>query len=74
MLNAADAMKEAKHLTRHQQIWVHERIVDGRSHIECIVCVTRTNKDVAGITKVYTNPDWRRRGCAERLVRLVCRQ
>ena len=44
------------------------------THPASIVAVTRTSETVAGVTKVFTNPRWRQRGCAERLVRHVCQQ
>jgi predicted GNAT family acetyltransferase len=36
--------------------------------------VTRENHPVSAITKVYTRPEWRNLGCAERLVRHVCKR
>jgi predicted GNAT family acetyltransferase len=58
-------------------MWVHEVIQQdgsGNTGIASICAVTRVSDAVAGITKVYTNPEYRRMGCAERLVRQVCRQ
>jgi predicted GNAT family acetyltransferase len=67
-------MKEAKYLVRHGLIWVLEVSRAGHdSDIASIVAVTRSSANVSGITKVYTNPRWRKRGCAERLVRHVTR-
>jgi len=47
---------------------------DGESGIASIVAVTRKSEGVAAITKVYTPNRWRGKGCAERLVRRVCRE
>ena len=56
-------------------MWVLEVHRPGQpSDLASLVAVTRTSSNVAGITKVYTNPRWRKRGCAERLVRHVCQQ
>ncbi|PCH33885.1 hypothetical protein WOLCODRAFT_147958 [Wolfiporia cocos MD-104 SS10] len=75
VLSKEDAIREASLLVRQGQLWVHEVAVPGRSpEIASIVAVTRTSRTVAGITKVYTNPDWRHLGCAERLTRYVCMQ
>jgi predicted GNAT family acetyltransferase len=69
------AIKEATLLVRNKQLWVHEiRQDDAVPEIASIVAVTRESNTVSAITKVYTNPQWRRRGCAERLVRRVCKQ
>ncbi|KAJ7188934.1 hypothetical protein C8R46DRAFT_1157739 [Mycena filopes] len=69
------AIKEAAILIRSQQIWVHGMRFAGDVHddIASIVAFTRNSENVATITKVFTNPAWRRRGCAERLVRRVCK-
>jgi predicted GNAT family acetyltransferase len=70
------AVEEATLLIRNRQLWVHlvRRNGDARQEIASIAAVTRTCNSVAAITKVYTNPNWRARGCAERLVRRVCKQ
>ncbi|KAK0459398.1 uncharacterized protein EV420DRAFT_319471 [Desarmillaria tabescens] len=75
VLDDAGALKEATHLVRQNQVWVHRIRQQGedRSSIASIVAFTRNSDAVATITKVYTNPDYRRRGCAERLVRRVCK-
>lgn len=39
-----------------------------------MVAVTRTSSTVAGMTKVYTAPEFRGQGCAERLVNWVCQR
>ena len=58
-----------------RQLWVHEVRQQGRKpELASIVAVTRTSETVAAITKVYTNPRWRKRGCAERLTRKVTKQ
>ena len=73
-MSKSGAEAEASLLIKKGQVWVHEICVPGqRAEIASIVAVTRTSDTVAGITKVYTNPRWRQRGCAERLVRHVCK-
>jgi len=47
-------------------------MTDGQ--ITTIVAVTRKSETVAGMTKVYTTPTFRGRGCAEKLVAHVCEQ
>lgn len=70
-----EAIEEATRLIRDGQLWVHEITARGQApELASIVAVTRTSETVAGITKVYTNPKWRQRGCAERLTRYVCKQ
>jgi predicted GNAT family acetyltransferase len=46
----------------------------GPSEIACIIVVGRDSGPVAAITKVFTHKDWRSKGCAERLVRHVCKE
>lgn len=68
-------MQEARLMISKHQLWVHEIQQQGKTpEIASIVAVTRTSDTVAAITKVYTNPKWRQRGCAERLTRKVCKQ
>ncbi|KAK7694964.1 hypothetical protein QCA50_002152 [Cerrena zonata] len=75
VLTHEEARKEATFLVNNQQLWVHCVSTPGNGYdIACIVAVTRTSDEVAAITKVYTNPAWRARGCAERLVRRVCKE
>ncbi|KAJ6590082.1 hypothetical protein DFH09DRAFT_1140853 [Mycena vulgaris] len=76
ILTHEGAIKEAAILIRNQQIWVHgvRRVGDVAEDIASIVAFTRNTDTVATISKVFTNPNWRRRGCAERLVRRVCKQ
>ncbi|KAG6817940.1 hypothetical protein H0H87_012408 [Tephrocybe sp. NHM501043] len=72
VLTLEGAMKEAAHLISNNQLWVHTiQNGDQTPEIASIVAVTRESASVAAITKVFTNPDWRSRRCAERLVRKV---
>lgn len=74
-MSEADAEAEAQLLVRNGQLWVHEiQLPDGKSDIASIVAVTRESDSVAAITKVMTSTKWRQKGCAERLVRRVCKQ
>jgi predicted GNAT family acetyltransferase len=69
------ARTEALGYIKKEQMWVHEITHrDGTRGIASICAVTRTTAKVAGITKVYTNPEYRKMGCALRLVRGVCDQ
>ncbi|KAI0094458.1 hypothetical protein BDY19DRAFT_21113 [Irpex rosettiformis] len=61
---------EARELIQKRIIWVYD--LDGA--ITTICAVTRNTHRVSAITKVYTTPMWRRRGCAEFLVRHVTAQ
>ncbi|KAF9016419.1 hypothetical protein BDZ89DRAFT_1022759 [Hymenopellis radicata] len=73
-LTREGALKEASYLIQNKQVWVHgirQEGTNGPSEIASIVACTRNAEQCATITKVYTNPRWRRRGCAERLVRRV---
>ncbi|KAL1729491.1 acyl-CoA N-acyltransferase [Schizophyllum commune] len=73
-LDDAGALREARLLITNKQVWVHIiRDHTGREGIASLVAFTRNTDRVSAITKVYTNPDWRKLGCAERLVRRVCR-
>ncbi|TFY55248.1 hypothetical protein EVG20_g9390 [Dentipellis fragilis] len=75
LLNDKRARKEAKYLIRSGFLWVLEATRPGEApELASIVAVTRQSATVAGITKVFTNPRWRKRGCAERLVRAVCKE
>ena len=65
------AAEEARMLIEKGQLWLYELGSDGKQHIASIVASTRRSCQVAAITKVYTNPAWRKRGCAEALVREV---
>ncbi|KAH7101380.1 hypothetical protein BKA62DRAFT_184533 [Auriculariales sp. MPI-PUGE-AT-0066] len=67
------AVKEASYLIRNRLVWLHEvENSTGQRQAACIVATTRQSDSVSGITKVYTSPEARRQGCAERLVRHVC--
>ncbi|RDB25406.1 hypothetical protein Hypma_007459 [Hypsizygus marmoreus] len=73
-LSRHGAFEEATLLVQNDEVWVHEARLPGQpKEIASIVAFTRNSETVAAITKVFTNPKWRRRGCAERLVRRVCR-
>ncbi|KAF5375549.1 hypothetical protein D9615_009137 [Tricholomella constricta] len=73
-LTRARAEEEATLLVEMNQVWVHEARLPGQpKEIASIVAFTRNSDMVATITKVCTNPKWRRRGCAGRLVRRVCK-
>ena len=75
VLTEQGALREATLLIGRRQLWVHEIRSHGQQpEIASIVAITRTSDTVAAITKVYTNPRWRQRGCAERLTRKVCKQ
>ncbi|KAI0095041.1 hypothetical protein BDY19DRAFT_880874 [Irpex rosettiformis] len=71
-LSKEDAIREASYMIKNRQLWVHEiRYHNQPAEIASIVAVTRNSSTMATITKVYTNPVWRGKGCAERLVRKV---
>ncbi|KAI0778440.1 hypothetical protein BD413DRAFT_466339 [Trametes elegans] len=73
ILSEAQALQVAGMLVRNHQLWVCVIQEPGSSpDIACIVASTRTTDSIAAITKVFTNPAWRNRGCAGRLVRHVC--
>ncbi|KAF9654186.1 hypothetical protein BDM02DRAFT_57227 [Thelephora ganbajun] len=72
-LSQEGAVQEATYLVQNNMLWVHEITRPGQpTKIASIVAITRSSESVAGITKVFTNPDTRNMGCAERLVRTVC--
>ncbi|KAJ7647819.1 hypothetical protein FB45DRAFT_209699 [Roridomyces roridus] len=75
VLSSESALKEAALLIRNNLVWVHgiRRPDEEVEEIASIVAFTRNSETLATITKVFTNPRWRRRGCAERLVRRVCK-
>ncbi|KAI8980754.1 hypothetical protein BD414DRAFT_444218 [Trametes punicea] len=73
VLTEEQAFKEATIMIRNNQAWVIAIQGSGETEeIPCTVAVTRTTDTVAAITKVFTDPTWRGRRCAERLVRHVC--
>ncbi|RDX51906.1 hypothetical protein K466DRAFT_3461 [Polyporus arcularius HHB13444] len=61
---------EARELISKGLVWVY----DASGDITTICAVTRNSHRISAITKVYTTPRWRRRGCAEFLVRAVTAQ
>jgi hypothetical protein len=74
-MTVEQAHTEARLLVENQLIWVHAISLPGQPEdIASICAVTRSCQSVAAITKVYTNPEYRKMGCAERLVRQVCAQ
>lgn len=74
MLTEEMALYEAELLIHSNAVWVHTMQGPGQvaPDVACIVAATRTTETVAAITKVYTSPNYRSRGCAERLVRFAC--
>lgn len=60
---------EANVLLRRYHVWLYE--VDGKATSIC--AVTRTSRNIAAITKVYTPAEERKKGFAERLVSHVTR-
>ncbi|PIL31464.1 hypothetical protein GSI_06166 [Ganoderma sinense ZZ0214-1] len=69
-LSIERARIEARELVSKGLAWVY----DASGDITTICAATRNSPHVAAITKVYTTPRWRRRGCAELLVRAVTAQ
>ncbi|KAI0756474.1 hypothetical protein C8Q80DRAFT_33771 [Daedaleopsis nitida] len=69
-LSIERARHEAHELISKGLVWVYDACGD----ITTICAVTRNSHRVSAITKVYTTPRWRRRGCAEFLVREVTAQ
>ena len=68
------AMEEARLLIANNEVWIHLIQEDGQQwDVASIVAASRNSENIATVTKVYTNPDWRRLGCAERLLRRVCK-
>ncbi|KAK7058540.1 hypothetical protein VNI00_002176 [Paramarasmius palmivorus] len=66
-LSADRAALEAERLISHKQLYVYEH----NKAIASICAVTRETQSVVAITKVYTSPQFRKNGYAERLVRYV---
>ncbi|TFK26337.1 hypothetical protein FA15DRAFT_588787 [Coprinopsis marcescibilis] len=76
-LFAEESVKQEATLLQEQgAVWVHRIRKADSPHweIASIAACSRNTADIATITKVYTNPKWRRLGCAERLTRDVCKQ
>jgi hypothetical protein len=75
ILDSAGALREATYLWRNKMLWVHELDNEaGTRGIASIVATSRQSESVTAITKVFTNPEYRNRGCAEALVRFVTHQ
>ena len=75
MLTEEKALEEANLLIQKGQLWVYEVRTELKPPaIACIVAVTRISENVACITKVYTDEEWRKKGCAEKLVSYVTSQ
>lgn len=76
VLDHEDALEEAHLLIQNSQVWVCvvRNPITKQDEITSLCAFTRTSSKVSMITKVYTNPRWRSRGCAERLVRRVCQE
>lgn len=76
LLTPERALLEAKAMISRKEVWVHviQEGVHGEREIASIVAATRQSGRVSAITKVFTNPRWRELGCAERLLRRVCKE
>lgn len=68
-LTRDQARQEAAILIERRQVWVHI----GDRQVASIAAYTLNADGLATITKVYTSENFRRRGCAERLVRQLCK-
>ncbi|KAF5357407.1 hypothetical protein D9758_005950 [Tetrapyrgos nigripes] len=74
ILDEQGALDEAAILIRNRTVWIHEVQQHNNAPIVAsLVAFTRNSATVSTITKVYTNPDARGMGCAQRLVRRVCK-
>ncbi|KAK7472321.1 hypothetical protein VKT23_000440 [Stygiomarasmius scandens] len=72
-LEQKGALLEASILIRNRTVWIHEVIrPNGEIETACLVAFTRNSDTMSTITKVYTNPNTRGMGCAQRLMRRVC--
>ncbi|KAG6329070.1 hypothetical protein ID866_10019 [Astraeus odoratus] len=74
-LTRQQALQEANSLISRGQVWIHlirENSEDWDA--ACIVAATRQSANISTITKVFTNPEKRKLGCAERLLRRVCKE
>lgn len=69
-LTPTRAMQEALYMIQNNSVSVYT--IGGI--VTTIVAVTRRSASVAGMTKVYTTPRYRGRGCAEKLVAYVCQR
>jgi len=69
-----ESYKEATLLVHNNEVWVHRvQRGDEPSELASIVCFTNQGAFVAAISKVYTATKWTKKGCAERIVRRVCK-
>ncbi|EJD03786.1 uncharacterized protein FOMMEDRAFT_133168 [Fomitiporia mediterranea MF3/22] len=66
-LTSDGGKKEAQWLIERNIIWLYETA----GKVVSICAASRQSDRVAVLTKVYTTPEWRRRGFAEALVRVV---
>ncbi|KAF9041168.1 hypothetical protein BDP27DRAFT_1435089 [Rhodocollybia butyracea] len=84
VLDWEGAVREAEMLIYNKQVWVHEIQSSSDSsssessesestEIACLVAFTRNTRTTATITKVVTSYNHRGLGCAQRLVRQVCK-
>jgi len=75
-MTASHALQEARLLVEQNAVFIHRaRMSSGEDwSIASILATTRNTKQVTTITKVFTNDEWRFKGCAERLTHEVCRQ
>jgi len=74
LLTMEKALEEATQYYQNNQLWVHTIAIPGEEpEIASIVVTSRESETVSTISKVYSNPKWRKRGCAQRLVRYVCK-
>ncbi|KAF5357406.1 hypothetical protein D9758_005951 [Tetrapyrgos nigripes] len=74
VLDAQGAVREASILIQNATVWIHEvRWPNKAPMVASLVAFTRNSATVSTITKVYTNPGARGMGCAQRLVRRVCK-
>ena len=74
VLDQRGAEREARYLIDNGLVWVYMARESSGDEFEIasILACTRNTEKVGTITKVYTQRQWRRRGCVERLVRHVC--
>jgi len=75
-MSSEAALQEARLLIDNKEVWIH-LIREGDNEdwdVASIVAASRKSEKIATVTKVYTNPHWRNLGCAERLLRRVCKE
>ncbi|KAF8911621.1 hypothetical protein CPB84DRAFT_1742998 [Gymnopilus junonius] len=74
-LSKEQARREAQILVESGSVWVYSVTYQGqRPMIASIVATTRNTQTTATVTKVFTHPNFRGQGCAEVLVRKVCKE